>query len=160
MANLGVRKLVLHKETIEREGGGTSPDGPVTRVAGIAVVANPHAGGFVEDLSDLFALGAALGERLMAEMTPLLPGPAVSYGKAAIVGDVGQSGARPCDAAPDAREGNARADRRRQGVDTLGSQGRCCRRNNRHSTRSQGRCLVLRSFRCDERCRKRRTAAR
>ena len=45
MADLGVRKLVLHKETIEREGGGTSPDGPVTRVAGIAVVANPHAGG-------------------------------------------------------------------------------------------------------------------
>ena len=89
MADLGVRKLVLHKETIEREGGGTSPDGPVTRVAGIAVVANPHAGGFVEDLSDLFELGAALGERLMAEMTPLLPGPAVSYGKAAIVGTSG-----------------------------------------------------------------------
>ena len=30
MADLGVRKLVLHKETIEREGGSTSPDGPVT----------------------------------------------------------------------------------------------------------------------------------
>ena len=26
MADLGVRKLVLHKETIEREGGGTSRD--------------------------------------------------------------------------------------------------------------------------------------
>ena len=89
MADLGVRKLVVHKETIEREGGGASPDGPVTRVAGIAVVANPHAGAFVEDLSDLFELGAALGERLMAEMTPLLPGPAVSYGKAAIVGTSG-----------------------------------------------------------------------
>ena len=89
MADLGVRKLVLHKETIEREGGSTSPDDPVTRVAGIAVVANPHAGGFVEDLSDLFELGAALGERLMAEMTPLLPGPAVSYGKAAIIGTSG-----------------------------------------------------------------------
>ena len=85
MADLGVRKLVLHKETIEPEGGSTSPDGPVTRVAGIAVVANPHAGGFVEDLSDLFEFG----ERLMAEMTPLLPGPAVSYGKAAIVGTSG-----------------------------------------------------------------------
>ena len=89
MADLTIRKLVVHRETVEREGGRAARGGPVTRIAGIAVFANPHAGVFVEDLSGLFELGAALGVRLMAEMIPLLPGPAVSYGKAAIVGTAG-----------------------------------------------------------------------
>ena len=79
-----IRKTVLLNETILAEGGEVAA--PVHRVAGIAVIANPFAGRFVEDLGELFDAGYELGVMLMAEMLPLLPGPAVSYGKAAIVG--------------------------------------------------------------------------
>jgi hypothetical protein len=60
------------------------------RVAGIAVVANPFAGRYVADLSPLFPIGRAVGERLMPELVALLGGPAVSYGKAALVGVMGE----------------------------------------------------------------------
>ena len=80
-----VRKIVTIAEVIFREG---EKDGaaPITRVAGIGLVENPHAGRFVEDLGHLFDWGQDLGERLMADMLPRLQQPAVSYGKAAIVG--------------------------------------------------------------------------
>ena len=84
-----IRKLIVQRETVLSEGGG-APERPVNRVAGIGVLANPFAGRFVEDLSELFDMGFALGERLMAEMVPLLENPAVSYGKAAIVGTAGE----------------------------------------------------------------------
>ena len=47
-------------------------------------------GQFVEDLRSLFEAGAMLGERLMPELVKLLDGPAVSYGKGAIVGVAGE----------------------------------------------------------------------
>ena len=50
------------------------------------MIRNPFAGQFVEDLRPLFEAGAMLGERLMPELVKLLDGPAVSYGKGAIVG--------------------------------------------------------------------------
>jgi hypothetical protein len=56
----------------------------------LAVVRNPFAGKFVADLKPLFETGAALGERLMRELVPLLTGPAVSYGKGALVGVAGE----------------------------------------------------------------------
>ncbi len=80
-----IRKTIVLKEAIFGEGG-RERAAPVHRVAGIAVIANPFAGRFVEDLGELFDAGYELGVMLMAEMLPLLPGPAVSYGKAAIVG--------------------------------------------------------------------------
>ena len=61
----------------------------MTRVAGLAVIANPFAGRFVDDLSRLFDIGLELGAALMEEMTPLLVRPAANYGKAAIVGSNG-----------------------------------------------------------------------
>ena len=51
----------------------------------MAVIRNPFAGQFVEDLRPLFEAGAMLGERLMPELVKMLDGPAVSYGKGAIV---------------------------------------------------------------------------
>src|SRR5712675_2813027 len=48
------------------------------------------AGQFVEDLRPLFEAGAMLGERLMPELVKFLDGPAVSYGKGAIVGVAGE----------------------------------------------------------------------
>jgi len=85
---MDVRKTLQIVETITADGFGTPCD-PITRVAALAVVRNPLAGGFVEDLSALFDIGGALGERLMGEAVARLTGPPVSYGKAAIVGLAG-----------------------------------------------------------------------
>jgi hypothetical protein len=83
-----VRKTVLIKETIESDGVGRTC-APIIRVIAAAVVQNPCAGRFVEDLSPLFDIGGQLGERLMGEAVGLLSGPPVSYGKAALVGIAG-----------------------------------------------------------------------
>ena len=85
-----IRKIVLTRETIYAEAGRTSAK-PVNRAVAIAVIANPYAGRFVEDLSPLFDMGAELGERLMPELVKLLGGHAVAYSKAAIVGVLGET---------------------------------------------------------------------
>jgi len=82
------RKTMVITETIEADGFG-HPCDPITRVAVLAVFRNPFAGRFVEDLSPLFDIGGAFGERLMSDAVNLLPGAPVSYGKAAIVGVAG-----------------------------------------------------------------------
>jgi hypothetical protein len=56
----------------------------------IAVIENPFAGKFVEDLSPMFDMGAELGERLMPDLVKLLGGQPVAYSKAAIVGVQGE----------------------------------------------------------------------
>jgi len=63
---------------------------PIVRAVGIAMIDNPFAGAWREDLRPLFEAGAALGERLMPELVKMLDGPAVSYGKGAIVGVAGE----------------------------------------------------------------------
>lgn len=80
-----IRKLVVTKETVSSEGGVAAPH-PVTRAIGIAVIDNPGAGRALEDLSSMYELGAELAELLMPQLVPLLPRPAVAYGKGAIVG--------------------------------------------------------------------------
>jgi hypothetical protein len=80
-----VRKTQIVVESVEMEGG-LRANTPVTRVAGLAVIANPGAGRVEEDLSRFYDLGFQTAERLMLDMLPRLPGPAVSYGKAALVG--------------------------------------------------------------------------
>ncbi len=82
------RKIVILKETIAADGVGKTCV-PITRVVAMVVIRNPFAGRFVEDLSPLFDLGGQLGERLMDDAVAMLPGPPVSYGKAAIVGVAG-----------------------------------------------------------------------
>jgi hypothetical protein len=85
-----IRKIATWKETIFGELGHQAP-WPITRVVAMAVIANPFAGqSAVEDLTPLWEAGAALGERLMPDLAALLGGPAVSYGKAAIVGVSGE----------------------------------------------------------------------
>ncbi len=84
-----VRKTMLIKESIEADGFGKACD-PITRVVVLAVIQNPFAGRFVEDLSPLFDLGGELGGRLMEQAVAMLGGPPVSYGKAAIVGVAGE----------------------------------------------------------------------
>ena len=85
---MDIRKIVFHHEVVFAEAGREGPR-PVARAAGIAVVPNPYAGRHVEDLSALFDLGAALGERLMADVVSRLDHPPESYGKAALVGALG-----------------------------------------------------------------------
>jgi hypothetical protein len=83
-----VRKIVTMREAISELGVAASR--PVIRAVGIGVLHNPFAGKFAEDLRPLFEAGAMLGERLMPELVKLLDGPAVSYGKGAIVGTAGE----------------------------------------------------------------------
>lgn len=82
---MNIRKTTVIHETVYSEGGRAAA-APVSRIAGIGLIENPFAGRQVDDLSDLFQVGHDLGERLMSEMLARLPKPAVSYGKAAIVG--------------------------------------------------------------------------
>lgn len=82
---LQIRRLLLVRDTVHSEAGQPAV-APVTRVAAIAVISNPLAGRSQDDLDALLPLGEELGARLAAECVAALPKPAVSYGKAAIVG--------------------------------------------------------------------------
>ena len=86
---MDLRKTVISMETIQMDSFG-KPCSPVTRVAALAVITNPFAGQYVEDLSPLFDRGGELGEQLMGRITTLLPGSPISYGKAAIIGADGE----------------------------------------------------------------------
>ena len=82
---MDIRRLMLFKDVVYAEGGLPSIN-PVTRVAACAVIFNPLAGRAVDDLSDLIPFGAKLGELLVKEALGALTQPAISYGKASIVG--------------------------------------------------------------------------
>jgi amino acid synthesis protein len=84
-----IRKIITTREVVLSELGVAAPR-PVLRAVGLAVIRNSFAGRFVDDLQPLFEAGAMLGERLMPELVKLLDGPAVSYGKGAIVGVNGE----------------------------------------------------------------------
>jgi hypothetical protein len=79
-----IRKIITTRGMILSELGVAAPR-PIVRAVGIAVILNPFAGRFVDDLRPLFEAGAMLGERLMPDLVKLLDGPAVSYGKGAFV---------------------------------------------------------------------------
>jgi hypothetical protein len=87
-----IRKLLTIIEETHREAGRDVR--PITRKsAALAVVTNPFAGRYVEDLSELVALGETLGGLLGERAVRALgvaPGGAHSYGKAAIVGEDGE----------------------------------------------------------------------
>lgn len=63
---------------------------PLRKVASGAVIKNPFAGRYIEDLSELYAIGAELGKRLGETAVAQLAGQPHSYGKAAIVGMRGE----------------------------------------------------------------------
>src|SRR4051812_18010985 len=84
-----IRKIVTVREVVLSELGRAAAR-PIVRAVGIGVIHNPFAGRWAEDLRPLFEAGAALGERLMPELVRLLDGPAVSYGKGALVGISGE----------------------------------------------------------------------
>jgi len=87
-----LRKMVRFQETIFIEGGKAAPT-PWTQSAVAAVVKNPWAGKFVENLRpDILRLSPQLGEIMTAELMDLCGGgdKAEAFGKAAIVGVDGE----------------------------------------------------------------------
>src|ERR1700730_13014415 len=87
-----IRKIVTVVEETRLEMGKTV-DPPTRRAAAIAVIENPFAGKYVEDLSPLIAIGEELGELLSKKAVAALGidgAKAHSYGKAAAVGANGE----------------------------------------------------------------------
>ncbi len=90
--NAKIRKTsIIVEET--RKDLGRAVDPPTRKAAAVAVIENPCAGRYEEDLSELMDIGAELGA-LLGEMCidalGIRPADAHSYGKAAIVGENGE----------------------------------------------------------------------
>lgn len=87
-----IRKIVKVVEETRREMG-KAIDPPTRRAAAAAVITNPFAGTYQEDLTELMDIGAELGDmlgKLCVEALGIQPEQAESYGKAAIVGSQGE----------------------------------------------------------------------
>ncbi|MEJ1170074.1 amino acid synthesis family protein [Variovorax sp. CCNWLW235] len=87
-----IRKLIVQVDETRKEmGKDITP--PTRRAVAIAVIENPYAGRFSENLDELIAIGEELGALLGQKAVKALgiePGQAQSYGKAAIVGENGE----------------------------------------------------------------------
>jgi hypothetical protein len=87
-----IRKIVIFIDETRSEMG-RPVDPPTRKVVAAAVIKNPFAGQYAEDLEPLMAigeeLGALLGERAVSALG-IPPGQVESYGKAAIVGEKGE----------------------------------------------------------------------
>jgi hypothetical protein len=85
-------KLIVQVDEIRREMG-QAVQPPVRKALAMAVIENPYAGRYAENLDELIAigeeLGGLLGERCVKALG-IAPGQAQSYGKAAIVGEAGE----------------------------------------------------------------------
>lgn len=87
-----IRKIIVQvDETRQEMGRAVTP--PTRRALAMAVIANPYAGRYSENLDELIAIGEELGALLGQKCVKALgiaPGQAHSYGKAAIVGEAGE----------------------------------------------------------------------
>jgi hypothetical protein len=87
-----IRKIATFLEETQMEMG-RSVTPPTRRAAAVAVIENPFAGKYVDDLSDLMSIGEELGELLTRRAVAALginPATAESYGKAAAIGENGE----------------------------------------------------------------------
>jgi len=87
-----IRKIATFFEETRTEMG-RNIDPPTRRAASVAVIENPYAGKYVEDLSELMTIGEELGELLTQRAVAALGVSAnrvESYGKAAAVGEDGE----------------------------------------------------------------------
>ena len=87
-----IRKVIVQVDEVHIEMGKViSP--PTRRALAMAVILNPLAGSYTENLDELIAIGEELGGLLGDKCVKALgiaPGDAQSYGKAAIVGEAGE----------------------------------------------------------------------
>lgn len=86
---LQVRKMTVAGETTFWEGGRVL-DRPLTRASAAAVIKNPYAGEYSEDLSLLVDGSVELANELATQAVSRLDRPVQSYGKGAIVGIDGE----------------------------------------------------------------------
>src|SRR4030095_8021906 len=87
-----IRKLIVQVEETRLEMGRQAQP-PTRKAVAIAVIENPFAGRYQEDLSELMEIGEELSGLLGERCTQALgiqPHQAESYGKAAIVGETGE----------------------------------------------------------------------
>jgi hypothetical protein len=87
-----IRKLIVQVDETRIEMG-KPVDPPTRRALAMAVIENPFAGRYEENLDALISigeeLGGLLGDKCVAALG-IAPGDAQSYGKAAIVGEAGE----------------------------------------------------------------------
>ena len=87
-----IRKIIVQVDETRLEmGRAVTP--PTRRALAMAVIANPYAGRYSENLDELIAIGEELGALLGQKCVQALgieSGQAHSYGKAAIVGEAGE----------------------------------------------------------------------
>ena len=90
--NAKIRKIGVWVEETHQEIGKTIAP-PTRKAVAAAVIQNPFAGRYVEDLTELIEIGAELGALLGARCVAALgirPDQVESYGKAAMVGENGE----------------------------------------------------------------------
>ena len=87
-----IRKIIVQVDEVLQEAG-QAVNPPTRRALAMAVIANPYAGTFSDNLDLLIdigeELGGLLGERCVKALG-IKPAEAQSYGKAAIVGEAGE----------------------------------------------------------------------
>jgi hypothetical protein len=92
MSGAKIRRLItVVEETRTEMGRDVNP--PTRKAVAVAVIANPCAGRYVEDLEALMAIGEELGDLLGRKAVAALgvnPSQIESYGKAAVVGEAGE----------------------------------------------------------------------
>lgn len=87
-----IRKIATWVEETHSEAGREIAP-PTRKAVAVAVINNPFAGRFVEDLAPLMEIGAELGQLLGDKVVAALgvsPSETESYGKAAMVGENGE----------------------------------------------------------------------
>lgn len=85
-----IKRILTFFEEV-RSDGGRRTEPPLRKSAAVAVVQNPFAGKYVEDLSALVQASEAIGREITAVAVALLaPHKPSSYGKAAVVGLAGE----------------------------------------------------------------------
>ena len=152
-----IRKIVtVVEETHLEMGQKVAP--PTRRAAAIAVIENPFAGRYVEDLTPLIEIGEELGDLLSKKAVAALGidgAKAHSYGKAAAVGENGELEHAAAILHPKMGAGTESADQGR-GADPFVQEAQRAGNDARYSAWSQGRSLRAQPFRwdgsADQRC--------
>jgi hypothetical protein len=92
MGDIRIRKqMLVVEDTLREVGQNVKP--PLRKVAAIAVIENPYAGKYVQDLSPLVDFGEELGgilAKLALGALGVAPDQVKGYGKGAIVGSAGE----------------------------------------------------------------------